>query len=189
MSLSNKILLAAKKPLTLASWRGYAVLNLTYWDDLFCSFNYTRFFEDEGSGSLTPFLETVKTDTQLFSINLIIDNFGSKLSEAYMNFCDVSTPPSYNYRRFEGLSKCTIYSETGGDPFVITDMDSYYDPSITLYNIYSGDLAEWGYENLRIKIVAGEEILEGVTIEQALSGEVLADGIIIDFNMELEWYE
>ena len=39
-------------------------------------------------------------------------------------------------------------STTGGSPFVINNMDSLFEPNSNSYNLFSEDLANWGYINL-----------------------------------------
>ena len=63
MSLSNRLLLAAKKAGTLINWQGNASLALTYAGIDAYVYSYTRAYQDEGEGSLSPLLQTVKNDT------------------------------------------------------------------------------------------------------------------------------
>ena len=67
-------------------------------------------------------------------------------------------------KRFTGLSRLIVRSSTGGSPFVIDNVDSLFDPNSNSYNIFSEDLANWGYTNLTADSTLG-------------------------FTLELEWYE
>lgn len=166
MSLSNKILLAAKKPLTLASWRGQVSLGLEYMEEQAYTYSYVRFKDDEGSGSLAPpLLQTVKYDTQLYLLYVAVNPKTMRLLGGSLCFYEYPEPSSPPWpKEFVGLSKCTIYSTTGGYPFVINNMDRYYDPLTNSYIIFSEDLADWAYQNLNARET-------------------------LDFTFELEWYE
>ena len=62
--------------------------------------------------------------------------------------------------KFEGLKKIIMHSTTGGEVYVIDNPQDYWEPSA--YNIYSSDLANWGFTNLTA-------------------------GSTLDFTFELEW--
>lgn len=164
MGLANKIVLATKKTGTLASWQGDMNLSLIYAGLDAYVYSYTRFYQDEGEGTLTPLLQTVKTDTQIYNLTLAVDPSNIMLFEATLSFYDNPESMSPASKEFKGLKKCVIHSATGGSPFVIDDMKSLFDVSNSMYDLFSEDLANWGYQNL----TAGETL---------------------DFTFELGWYE
>ena len=134
MGLSSKLILASKKAGTLINWQGRVSLALTYAGLDAYVYSYTRAYQDEGEGSLSPLLQTIKSDTQIYNVTLAVDPTNMLLIEAALYF------------------------------FVIDNVDSLFDPNSNSYNIFSEDLANWGYTNLMA-------------------------GPILDFPLELEWYE
>ena len=86
MGLSSKLILASKKAGTLINWQGNASLALTYAGIDACVYSYTRAYQDEGEGSLSPLLQTVKNDTQIYNLTLAVDPNSIMLFEAALYF-------------------------------------------------------------------------------------------------------
>mgnify|MGYP000003276373 FL=1 len=164
MGLSSKLILASKKAGTLINWQGNASLALTHAGIDAYVYSYTRAYQDEGEGSLSPLLQTVKNDTQIYNLTLAVDPNSIMLFEAALYFYNLPEPAPPASKRFTGLSRLIVHSTTGGSPFVIDNMDSLFDPNSNSYNIFSDDLANWGYTNLTAAAT-------------------------LDFTFELEWYE
>lgn len=164
MGLSSKLILASKKAGTLINWQGRVSLALTYAGLDAYVYSYTRAYQDEGEGSLSPLLQTIKSDTQIYNVTLAVDPTNMLLIEAALYFYNLPEPVPPASKRFTGLSRLIVHSTTGGSPFVIDNMDSLFDPNSNSYNIFSDDLANWGYTNLTAAAT-------------------------LDFTFELEWYE
>lgn len=164
MGLSSKLILASKKTGTLVNWRGDVSLALTHAGLDAYVYRYTRAYQTEGEGSLSPLLQTVKSDTQIYNVTLAVDPTNIMLIEAALYFYNLPEPAPPASKRFTGLSRLIVHSTTGGSPFVIDNMDSLFDPNSNSYNIFSDDLANWGYTNLTA-------------------------GSTLDFPLELEWDE
>lgn len=113
---------------------------------------------------MSPLLQTIKSDTQIYNVTLAVDPTNMLLIEAALYFYNLPEPVPPASKRFTGLSRLIVRSSTGGSPFVIDNVDSLFDPNSNSYNIFSEDLANWGYTNLTA-------------------------GPILDFPLELEWYE
>ena len=167
--LSNKLLLAAARHRTPKSWQGQVTADMyRYTGDQFQSIEYLyssekQQFVEPGYGSLDPLLETVKAAMQIAMIKITVDTHTMLLENCRLWFDNV---PS-NLRdgiRFEKLSKIIIHSTTGGEPFTISDVQSCWDNINMCYDLFSEDLANWGYTNLTA-------------------------GSTLDFPLELEWYE
>ena len=73
MGLSSKLILAAKKAGMLINWQGNVSLALTYAGLDAYVYSYTRAYQDEGEGSLSPLLQTIKSDTQIYNVTLAVD--------------------------------------------------------------------------------------------------------------------
>lgn len=163
--LSNKLLLAAARGRSVQSWLGNVECQLVKWDDPSLMFLYgsqASPWLTGGFGTLHPLLETVKADTQIAEVFISVDAATIFMTECYLYFDNV---PSLQYGiKFEKLSKIIIHSTTGGEPFTISDVQSCWDNINMCYDLFSEDLANWGYTNL--------------TAETYL-----------DFPLELEWYE
>lgn len=163
--LSNKLLLAAARGRSVQSWLGNVECQLVKWDDPSLMFLYGSQaypWLTGGFGTLHPLLETVKADTQIAEVFISVDAATIFMTECYLYFDNV---PSLQYGiKFEKLSKIIIHSTTGGEPFTISDVQSCWDNINMCYDLFSEDLANWGYTNL--------------TAETYL-----------DFPLELEWYE
>lgn len=163
--LSNKLLLAAARGRSVQSWLGNVECELVKWDDPSLMFLYgsqASPWLTGGFGTLHPLLETVKADTQIAEVFISVDAATIFMTECYLYFDNV---PSLQYGiKFEKLSKIIIHSTTGGEPFTISDVQSCWDNINMCYDLFSEDLANWGYTNL--------------TAETYL-----------DFTLELEWYE
>lgn len=164
MGLSSKLVLATKKAGMLGNWQGDVSLTLIYAGVDGYVYDYTRAYQDEGEGSLFPLLQTVKSDTQIYNVTLVVDTITFMLTGAALYFYNLPEPAPPTAKRFAGLSSLIIHSTTGGSPFVIDNMDSLFDPNSNSYNIFSNDLANWGYTNL-------------------------SAGAALEFTLELEWYE
>ncbi len=164
MGLSSKLVLATKKAGMLINWQGKVSLALTYAGLDAYVYSYTRVYQDEGEGGLSPLLQTVKSDTQIYNVTLAVDPNSMMLFGAALSFYNLPEPAPPASKRFTGLSRLIVRSSTGGSPFVIDNVDSLFDPNSNSYNIFSEDLANWGYTNLTA-------------------------GPILDFPLELEWYE
>ena len=164
MGLSSKLILASKKAGTLINWQGNASLALTYAGIDAYVYSYTRAYQDEGEGSLSPLLQTVKNDTQIYNLTLAVDPNSIMLFEAALYFYNLPEPAPPASKRFTGLSRLIVHSTTGGSPFVINNVDSLFEPNSNSYNIFNDDLANWGYTNLTA-------------------------GSTLDFPLELEWCE
>ena len=167
--LSNKLLLAAARYRTPKSWQGQVTVDMySYTGDQFQSIEYLYSSEKQqfvlpGYGSLDPLLETVKAGMQIAMIKITVDTHTMLLENCRLWFDNV---PS-NLRdgiRFEKLSKIIIHSTTGGEPFTISDVQSCWDNINMCYDLFSEDLANWGYTHLT------------------------ADSYL-EFTLELEWYE
>lgn len=163
--LSNKLLLAAARGRSVQSWLGNVECQLVKWDDPSLMFLYgsqASPWLTGGFGTLHPLLETVKADTQIAEVFISVDAATIFMTECYLYFDNV---PSLQYGiKFEKLSKIIIHSTTGGEPFTISDVQSCWDNINMCYDLFSEDLANWGYTNL-----TAETYLE--------------------FTLELEWYE
>lgn len=164
MGLSSKLILASKKAGTLINWRGNASLALRHAGVTAYVYSYTRIYQDEGEGSLSPLLQTVKNDIQIYNLTLIVNPNSLMLFKGALCFYSLPEPVPPASKRFTGLSRLIVYSTVGGSPFVIDNMDSLFDPNSSSYNIFSDDLVNWGYTNLTA-------------------------GATLDFPFELEWYE
>lgn len=163
--LSNKLLLAAARGRAVQSWSGNAICELVSWDPslmfLYSSRDSTWFI---GSfGDLHPLLETVKADTQIAGVVISVDAATIFMTECYLYFDNVPSNQQEGIK-FEKLSKIIIHSTTGGEPFTISDVQSCWDNINMCYDLFSEDLANWGYTNLT------------------------ADSYL-EFTLELEWYE
>lgn len=163
--LSNKLLLAAARGRSVQSWLGNVECQLVKWDDPSLMFLYgsqASPWLTGGFGTLHPLLETVKADTQIAEVFISVDAATIFMTECYLYFDNV---PSLQYGiKFEKLSKIIIHSTTGGEPFTISDVQSCWDNINMCYDLFSEDLANWGYTNLTA-------------------------GSTLDFPLELEWYE
>lgn len=163
--LSNKLLLAAARGRTVQSWLGNVECQLAKWDAPSLMFLYgsqASPWLTGGFGTLHPLLETVKADTQIAGVSISVDAAAIFMTECYLYFDNV---PSIQYGiKFEKLSKIIIHSTTGGEPFTISDVQSCWDNTNMCYNLFSEDLANWGYTNLTA-------------------------GSTLGFTLELEWYE
>ncbi len=113
---------------------------------------------------MSPLLQTIKSDTQIYNVTLAVDPTNMLLIEAALYFYNLPEPVPPASKRFTGLSRLIVRSSTGGSPFVIDNVDSLFDPNSNSYNIFSEDLANWGYTNLTADSTLG-------------------------FTLELEWYE
>lgn len=164
MGLANKLLLASKKAGTLGNWQGDVSLTLIYAGVDGYVYDYTRAYQDEGEGSLFPLLQIVKSDTQIYNVTLVVDTITFMLTGAALYFYNLPEPAPPTAKRFAGLSSLIIHSTTGGEPFTISDVQSCWDNTNMCYDLFSEDLANWGYTNLS---AAGE----------------------LEFTLELEWYE
>ena len=164
MGLSSKLILASKKAGTLINWQGRVSLALTYAGLDAYVYSYTRVYQDEGEGYLSPLLQTIKSDTQIYNVTLAVDRTNMMLIEAALYFYNLPEPVPPASKRFTGLSRLIAHSTTGGSPFVINNMDSLFEPNSNSYNLFSEDLANWGYTNLTA-------------------------GSTLGFTLELEWYE
>lgn len=164
--LSNKLLLAAARGRSVQSWLGNVECQLVKWDDPSLMFLYgsqASPWLTGGFGTLHPLLETVKAAMQIAMIKITVDTHTMLLENCRLWFDNV---PS-NLRdgiRFEKLSKIIIHSTTGGEPFTISDVQSCWDNINMCYDLFSEDLANWGYTNLTA-------------------------GSTLGFTLELEWYE
>lgn len=163
--LSNKLLLAAARGRAVQSWLGNVECELVKWDGPSLMFLYgsqASPWLSGGFGTLHPLLETVKADTQIAEVVISVDAATIFMTECYLYFDNV---PSLQYGiRFEKLNKIIIHSTTGGEPFTISDVQSCWDNINMCYDLFSEDLANWGYTNLTA-------------------------GSTLDFPLELEWYE
>lgn len=163
--LSNKLLLAAARGRSVQSWLGNVECQLVKWDDPSLMFLYgsqASPWLTGGFGTLHPLLETVKADTQIAEVFISVDAATIFMTECYLYFDNV---PSLQYGiKFEKLSKIIIHSTTGGEPFTISDVQSCWDNINMCYDLFSEDLANWGYTNLTA-------------------------GSTLGFTLELEWYE
>ena len=96
MGLSSKLILASKKAGTLINWQGRVSLALTYAGLDAYVYSYTRVYQDEGEGYLSPLLQTIKSDTQIYNVTLAVDPTNMMLIEAalyfYLSLIHISEP-------------------------------------------------------------------------------------------------
>ena len=161
--LSNKLLLAAARGRAVQSWLGNVECELVKWDDPSLMFLYGSPASPTGGfGTLHPLLETVKANTEISRVVISVNAATLFMTESYLYFDNVSSP-QFGIK-FEKLSKIIIHSTTGGEPFTISDVQSCWDNINRGYDLFSEDLANWGYTNLTA-------------------------GSTLGFTLELEWYE
>lgn len=140
MGLANKLLLATK-PKELSSWQGYINMPATTQSTMTIMYEYSV---ASHIGTLNPLLQSV-VGMQIYTVQLAVDPDNFLLTRAILGFAD----PAGNPKAFPSLETLTLFSTTGGEPFVINDMHNRpLDPSSFEYNIYGWDLASWGYQNL-----------------------------------------
>lgn len=164
--LSNKLLLAAGGRRPNKTWTGNVICQLSQMDQNYITFFYGSSFSSwltGGFGLLSPPLEIAKADTQIAGISITVDANTILMNQCYIWFDDYIISAGHGIE-FEALNKITIHSTTGGEPFTISDVQSCWDNTNMCYNLFSEDLANWGYANL-----TAETYLE--------------------FTLELEWYE
>ena len=105
MGLSSKLILASKKAGTLINWQGRVSLALTYAGLDAYVYSYTRAYQDEGEGSLSPLLQTIKSDTQIYNVTLAVDPTNMLLIEAALYFYNLPEPVPPASKRFTGLTQ------------------------------------------------------------------------------------
>lgn len=160
MGLADKLLLATKaKGGVVGQWQGDISCPIFSSTATTVTYGYNP---AAGIGTLSPLLETVKLDIRVFGLVITVNPATMMLTSALL-FFDTNPPSGSTVGiKFEGLGKIILHSATGGEPYVIDNPQDYWAPSA--YNIFSDDLANWGYTNLTA-------------------------GATLDFTFELEWYE
>lgn len=161
--LSNKILLVAAYGGAVQSWLGNVECELVEGGEPSLTFMYASSGSPTGGfGTLHPLLETVKANTEISRVVISVNAATLFMTESYLYFDNVSSP-QFGIK-FEKLSKIIIHSTTGGEPFTIYDVQSCWDNINMCYDLFSEDLANWGYKNLTA-------------------------GSTLGFTLELGWYE
>lgn len=142
----------------LASWQGRIDMPLTSQSTMVAVYGYST---ADRIGTVTPLLQTV-VGMQIYTVLLAVDPDNLLLMAAYLVFAD----PDGNPKVFPGLKTLTLFSTTGGEPFVINDIQNHFhpNPGEFEYDIYSWELATWGYQNLTA-------------------------GLSLNFQLKLEWIE
>lgn len=140
MGLANKLLLATK-PKELSSWQGYINMPATTQSTMTIMYEYSV---ASHIGTLNPLLQSV-VGMQIYTVQLAVDPDNFLLTRAILGLAD----PAGNPKAFPSLENLILFSTTGGEPFVINDVKNLPLDLISFqYNIYSGDLMNWGYQNL-----------------------------------------
>lgn len=149
--LSNKLLLVtAGGSSSTKSWAGDVLCQISQMGQNDITFFYGSWFSpwlSGGFGMLAPPLESEKADTQIAGISITVDANTMLMSQCYIWFDSYAISSGHGIE-FEGLNKITIHSTTGGEPFTISDVQSCWDSTELAYNLFSADLANWGYTNL-----------------------------------------
>ena len=105
MGLSSKLVLATKKAGMLINWQGRVSLALTYAGLDAYVYSYTRAYQDEGEGSLSPLLQTIKSDTQIYNVTLAVDPNSMMLFGAALSFYNLPEPARLPQK---GLLGCQV---------------------------------------------------------------------------------